>query len=194
MTPESITPLEKHKPNLLLISFSFIQFNILTVLLSFINVKEFIVIFAESEHTKIPRIIYGVPLTFSPAACGTIERFFSEGNRNPDDYDVIMTGDLGFVGLDILRELLSRDSIDCGERLTDGGMLIYDREAQDVHAGGSGCGCSASVLCGYFLPRLLSGEINKMLFIATGALLSPTSSYQGEAIPAVAHAIEFSVL
>lgn len=130
----------------------------------------------------------------APAACSTIERFFSEGSRRPEDYDVIMTGDLGFVGNDILVELLSRDGIDCGSRLTDGGMLIYDRKAQDVHAGGSGCGCSASVLCGYFLPKLQSGEIKKMLFIATGALLSPTSSYQGEAIPAVAHAIEFSVL
>ncbi len=130
----------------------------------------------------------------APAACSTIERFFSVGNRSPEDYDVIMTGDLGFVGNDILVELLSRDGIDCGSRLTDGGMLIYDRKAQDVHAGGSGCGCSASVLCGYFLPKLQSGEIKKMLFIATGALLSPTSSYQGEAIPAVAHAIEFSVL
>lgn len=130
----------------------------------------------------------------APAACSTIERFFSEGHRKPEDYDVIMTGDLGFVGHDILLELLSRDGIDCSNNLTDGGMLIYDREAQDVHAGGSGCGCSASVLCGYFLPKLLNGDMKKMLFIATGALMSPTSSYQGEAIPAVAHAIEFSVL
>ncbi len=130
----------------------------------------------------------------APAACHTLERFFSEGKRKPEDYDVIMTGDLGFVGLDILKELLLRDGIDFGEKLTDGGVLIYEREAQDVHAGGSGCGCSASVLCGYFLPKLLNGDMRKMLFIATGALLSPTSSYQGEAIPAVAHAIEFSVL
>ncbi len=128
----------------------------------------------------------------APAACSTIERFFNEGKRQPDDYDVIMTGDLGFIGNEILVELLARDGINCGSRLTDGGMLIYDRNAQDVHAGGSGCGCSASVLCSYFLPRLLRGELNKMLFIATGALLSPTSSYQGEAIPAVAHAVEFS--
>ncbi len=128
----------------------------------------------------------------APAACDTIERFFADSRRCPDDYDVIMTGDLGFIGHDILVELLSRDGIDCGTKLTDGGMLIYDREAQDVHAGGSGCGCSASVLCGYFLPKLLNGDMKKMLFIATGALLSPTSSYQGEAIPAVAHAVEFS--
>lgn len=130
----------------------------------------------------------------APAACDTIERVFSEGNRTPEEYDVIMTGDLGFVGHEILRELLSRDGIDCGSRLTDGGMLIYERDAQDVHAGGSGCGCSASVLCGYFLPKLLNGDIKKMLFVATGALMSPTSSYQGESIPAVAHAIEFSYL
>lgn len=130
----------------------------------------------------------------APAACSTIERVLSEGHRNPNSYDVIMTGDLGFVGNEILVELLLKDGIDCGSRLTDGGMLIYNRDGQDVHAGGSGCGCSASVLCGYFLPKLLCGDIRKMLFVATGALMSPTSSYQGEAIPAVAHAIEFSYL
>lgn len=126
----------------------------------------------------------------APAAADTITRFFRDMNTTPEDYDVIMTGDLGYVGHDILVNLLARDGIDCKERLTDAGMLMFGREKQDVHAGGSGCGCSASVLCGYFLPKLQNGDIKRMLFVATGALMSPTSSFQGESIPGIAHAVE----
>lgn len=126
----------------------------------------------------------------APAACDTIERFMASTGKSMTDFDVVMTGDLGFVGHELLVKLLERDRIDCQGRLTDGGMLIFDRKKQDVHAGGSGCGCCASVLCGYFLPKLMSGEIKNMLFVATGALMSTTSFFQGETIPAVAHAVE----
>lgn len=126
----------------------------------------------------------------APAACDTIERVFIALKRTATDYDVIMTGDLGYIGHQLLNELLLRDGIDCAGRLTDGGMLIFDREKQDVHAGGSGCGCSASVLCAYFLPKIKRGEIKRMLFVGTGALMSTTSSFQGSSIPCIAHAVE----
>ena len=134
--------------------------------------------------------IYGVPLTFSPAAARTILRHLSARNFTPSDFDLILTGDLGFVGSELLHELLARDSLDISSRYNDCGMMIFDRKSQDVHAGGSGCGCSASVLCGNILPRMASGELERVLFVATGALMSPTSSFQGESIPGVAHAVE----
>lgn len=130
----------------------------------------------------------------APAACDTIERTLYALDRKVTDYDVIMTGDLGFLGHRLLCELLSKDGIDCSGRLTDGGMLIYDRERQDVHAGGSGCGCSASVLCADFLPKIRSSEIKRMLFVGTGALMSTTSSFQGSSIPGIAHAVEICSL
>ena len=129
-------------------------------------------------------------MTSSPAAASTIERHLRNIGKSPSDYDLILTGDLGYVGSELLLELLNRDSIDISGVHNDGGMMIFDRERQDVHAGGSGCGCSASVLCGYVLPRMEKGQLNRVLFVGTGALLSPTSSFQGESIPSVAHAVE----
>ncbi len=129
-------------------------------------------------------------MTFSPAAARTILRHLNAFHTNPDDYDLILTGDLGFVGSELLRELLSRENVDIAKQHNDGGMMIFHREEQDVHAGGSGCGCSASVLCGQVLPRIMKGELSRVLFVATGALMSPTSSFQGESIPGVAHAVE----
>gem|GEM_PF-837645 len=134
--------------------------------------------------------IYGVPLTFSPAAARTIIRHLTALHAAPEDYDLILTGDLGFVGSELLCELLLRENIDISKQHNDGGMMIYHRKEQDVHAGGSGCGCSASVLCGHVLPRMMQGELMRVLFVATGALMSPTSSFQGESIPGVAHALE----
>lgn len=94
------------------------------------------------------------------------------------------------MGSQLLKELLLKDyNFDISNMHTDCGVLIYDIEKQDVHAGASGCGCSASVLNSYILRRLTSGELNKVLFVATGALMSPTSSLQGESIPSVAHAV-----
>lgn len=123
----------------------------------------------------------------APAAAATILGFLSDTHTTPEDYDLILTGDLGQVGSDLLYELAVREGVDLRERHTDCGLLIYDRDRQDVHAGGSGCGCCASVLCSYILPALRAGRIQRVLFAATGALLSPTSTQQGESIPSIAH-------
>lgn len=125
----------------------------------------------------------------APAAAATILGFLSDTGTTPEDYDLILTGDLGQVGSDLLYELAIREGVDLRSRHTDCGLLIYDRDRQDVHAGGSGCGCCASVLCSYILPSLREGRVNRVLFAATGALLSPTSTQQGESIPSIAHAV-----
>lgn len=100
--------------------------------------------------------------------------------------------DLGQVGSDILHELFARDKVNIENIHKDCGLMIYDMEKQDVHAGGSGCGCSASVLCGHILPRIKSGELHNVLFAATGALMSTTIVQQGESIPGISHVIELS--
>jgi stage V sporulation protein AD len=128
----------------------------------------------------------------APAAAYTISQFFSDSNMKPDDYDYIVTGDLGLVGSKLLITLLEKEGIFLGERHRDCGKMIFDPAVQDVHAGGSGCGCSASVLCGYFLPKIAAGDIKKILFCATGALLSATTSQQGGTIPSVCHLVEIS--
>ena len=115
----------------------------------------------------------------APAAADTLANFFADTATGPENYDLIVTGDLSAVGSDLLRELLGRQQIDLGTRHTDCGLMIYDRNKQDVHAGGSGCGCSASVLCSYLLGKMERRELNNVLFVATGALMSPTSSQQG---------------
>ena len=128
-------------------------------------------------------------MTFSPAAADTIKRFLTDTGTAPDDYDKIFTGDLGTVGSELLYEILEKQNIDIKKQHADCGMLIFDIERQDAHAGASGCGCSASVLASYILKRVESGEYKNILFCATGALLSPTSTQQGESIPSVAHLI-----
>ncbi|MBE6797278.1 MAG: stage V sporulation protein AD [Ruminococcaceae bacterium] len=125
----------------------------------------------------------------APAAADTIKRFLTDTGTAPDDYDKIFTGDLGTVGSELLYEILEKQNIDIKKQHTDCGMLIFDIEKQDAHAGASGCGCSASVLASYILKRVESGEYKNILFCATGALLSPTSTQQGESIPSVAHLI-----
>ena len=105
----------------------------------------------------------------------------------PEDYDVIITGDLGRLGSEILHGLLEKDGIHAD--VQDCGVMIFDTRRQDVHCGGSGCGCSASVLCGPLLSRMERGELRRLLFCGTGALLSPLSTQQGESIPAVCHAV-----
>ena len=129
----------------------------------------------------------------APAAADTIKRFLTDTNTTPEDYDVIFTGDLGSVGSNLLYELLSKEGIDIKAKHKDCGMMIFDIEDQDVHAGASGCGCSASVLTGHILKKLEKGEYNNILFCATGALLSPTSVMQGETIPSIAHLINFKL-
>lgn len=124
-----------------------------------------------------------------PAAADVITKHFRDLNLRPDHYDIIVTGDLGLYGQTLLLQLLKQDGIDISDRLTDCGLLIYDLEKQDVHAGGSGCGCSASVFAGYFMKKLREGSINRMLFIPTGALHSVVAIQQGETIPGIAHAV-----
>ena len=123
----------------------------------------------------------------APAAADTISNFFKDTNFKPDDFDLILTGDLGKVGSVLLLELLEKDGLKIGKKHNDCGLMIYDIDGQDVHAGGSGCGCSGSVFCSYIMQKLNCGELKNILFVATGALMSPTSSQQGESIPGIAH-------
>lgn len=127
----------------------------------------------------------------APAAADTLLRFFRNTGESPDAYDLIVTGDLGFEGGSILRELMLAEQCPL-DRYTDCGQLIYDRERQDVHGGGSGCGCSAVVMASHFVPLLQKGKIHRMLFLATGAMMSPDSIKQGQSIPAVAHLLELT--
>ena len=130
----------------------------------------------------------------APAAEEVILQFLSDTGASPDDFDLILTGDLGYVGSQALYELLRRDGIDICEKHNDCGLMIFDRERQDVHAGGSGCGCCASVLCSKILNTMNRGELNNILFIATGALMSTTSSGQGRSIPSIAHLINLKTV
>ena len=125
----------------------------------------------------------------APAAFSTIQAHMHDLGRKPEDYDLIVTGDLGQLGKELLLELGKRNHLPLGGRLTDCGTLIFDNTVQDVHAGGSGCGCSAITLCGYYLGKLNSGKLKRILFCGTGALLSPTSTQQGLSIPGVCHAV-----
>ena len=128
----------------------------------------------------------------APAAAYTIKTYLQDTGMQPDQFDHIVTGDLGEVGSTILLQLLKEEGYDLSKVHRDCGKMIFDKEAQDTHAGGSGCGCSASTLCGYFLPKLKSGELQDILFIATGALMSPTATQQGESIPSIAHLVHIS--
>ena len=128
----------------------------------------------------------------APAALATIRTHFQDLNVTADHYDLIVTGDLGQLGKDILLTLAQHEGLDLGGKLTDCGNLVYDNLKQDVHSGGSGCGCSAVTLCSYLLPRIASGKLKRILFCGTGALLSPTSALQGLPIPGVCHAVSIS--
>ena len=129
----------------------------------------------------------------APAASDTISAHLRQSGARPSDYDLIATGDLGQVGSELLYELLQREGLDIAPRHNDCGLMIFDRKKQEVHAGGSGCGCSASVLCSDILGRMKKGELRRVLFCATGALMSTTSSQQGESIPGIAHAVELRI-
>lgn len=125
----------------------------------------------------------------APAAYASIRAHFDDLNCSPDDFDLIVTGDLGQAGRELLTELAFRNGLSLGGKITDCGTLIYDNLTQDVHSGGSGCGCSAITLCGYLLEQLYSGKLKKILFCGTGALLSPTSTQQGLPISGICHAV-----
>ena len=150
------------------------------------------VTFGEIEDYGI-KDINNMGAAMAPAAASTIKKFFSDTGTKPEDYDVIYTGDLGHVGTNLLYELLEIEGIDIRCRHSDCGLIIFDREKQDVHAGGSGCGCSASVLCSFIMHRFEEGQFKNILFMSTGALMSPTSSFQGESIPGIAHLINIKI-
>ena len=125
----------------------------------------------------------------APAAVRTLTDYFTDTGHKPSDFDLILTGDLGEVGSRLLRQILREAGWDVEQNHNDCGLMIYDRKRQDAHAGGSGCGCSGSVVCGYILQQLEQGVLHDVLFAATGALMSPTALQQGENIVGIAHLI-----
>ncbi len=128
----------------------------------------------------------------APAALDTICAHFQDTQTAPADFDLIVTGDLGQLGKDLLLRLAEERGVQLGGKIADCGCMVFDNTKQDVHAGGSGCGCSAITLCGNLLGELNSGKLKKILFCGTGALLSPTSTQQGLPIPGVCHAVAIS--
>lgn len=124
-----------------------------------------------------------------PAAASTLLRYFSATGTSPQDFDAIFTGDLGEVGTALLHEQMAKEGLPLDNH-KDCGCLLYDTNSQNVQAGGSGAGCSAAVLCGKILPMLAAGQLRRVLFLATGALMSQTTFLQGESIPGIAHCIE----
>lgn len=125
----------------------------------------------------------------APAACDTIMQNLKDFGRTQKDYDKIITGDLGYVGQSILFDLMRNQGKDIKGVHMDCGMLIYDQKTQDTHAGGSGCGCAATTLAAYIIPRIRSGEWNRVLFVPTGALMSTVSFNEGQSVPGIAHGV-----
>lgn len=125
----------------------------------------------------------------APAAANTMVAHFEDTGFMPEDYDLIATGDLGAIGKEIAEEIVFDKGYNISKVFNDCGLLIFDNRVQDTHAGGSGCGCSASVFCGYIYKEMMEGRLNKVLLISTGALLSSTSALQGQSIPCIAHAV-----
>ncbi len=158
-------------------------------------------ILSDTGHAKITEIVFGKSVdmgindinnmgaAMAPACIDTIKRYFKNSNHTIEDFDLILTGDLGFEGSEILKDLLLREGLDIRDKHADCGLMIYDLDAQDKHAGGSGCGCSASVLAGSVLRNFEASTLNDILFIGTGALMSPMTLYQGGTIPSVAHLV-----
>lgn len=128
----------------------------------------------------------------APAAFDTLSALFKETKTNPSDYDLILTGDLGVVGSDILCDMMNKNGYDIYQNHNDCGKMIFDIKEQDVHSGASGCGCCGSVFCGPIMKKLRSKEIKKMILLATGALMNPLAIFQGETIPSIAHGLVIS--
>ncbi len=157
---------------------------------------------AGRESATVTRVLPGIVVdagitdvanmgaAMAPAALDTLSRYLAASGTTPADYDLIVTGDLGWEGSRILCDLCDAEGLgDVRARHNDCGMMIFSRTTQDTHSGGSGCGCSAVVLGGYLLPKLASGELSRILYIATGAMMSPDSIKQGQSIPGIAHLI-----
>ncbi|HBA64418.1 MAG TPA: stage V sporulation protein AD, partial [Lachnospiraceae bacterium] len=125
----------------------------------------------------------------APAACDTIVTNLEDFGRKESDYDQIITGDLGYIGQSILFDLMRKRGKDIKENHKDCGMLIFDQQTQDTHSGGSGCGCAATTLASFILPKVENGEWRRVLFVPTGALMSTVSYNEGESVPGIAHAI-----
>ena len=148
-------------------------------------------------HAAIGRIVdrgitdaNNMGAAMAPAACSTITAFLQDTKTQPEDLDLILTGDLGYVGSTLLRELMRKqEHIDITTRHNDCGLMLYRLNEQDVNSGGSGCGCSAAVVCSHIVSEMRSGRLNKVLFVGTGALLSAVSPLQGETVPSIAHAV-----
>ncbi|MBQ4248400.1 MAG: stage V sporulation protein AD [Clostridia bacterium] len=150
-------------------------------------------------HSTVGRVIdmgikdiNNMGAAMAPAACSTLVRFFTDTGLSPDVFDLILTGDLGVTGTDILLEIASREGLELKSNYDDCGRMIFDTRAQDTHSGGSGCGCSAAVVCSYVLNMMRAGKLKHVLFVGTGALMSPIILNQKESIPAVAHAVHIS--
>ena len=125
----------------------------------------------------------------APAAIDTIYSYFDDTKDDPNSFDLIATGDLGKLGKQITEDFLKQRGVDISKVYTDCGLEIFDLKEQDVHCGGSGCGCSATVFTGYIYDKLIKKEFNKVMLVSTGALLSPTSTLQKQTIPCIAHAV-----
>lgn len=155
----------------------------------------------DKSHVKITGVTAGKIVDFgvkdssnmgacmAPAAASLIKQNFTDFGVNETDYDLVITGDLGYVGRGILLDLLDQQNIHIESVYSDCGIEIYDADNQDVGSGGSGCGCSAVTLCAKLLPALERGDLNKILFVPTGALMSPTSFNEGRSVPGIAHGI-----
>ena len=128
----------------------------------------------------------------APAAADTLIRHFEDTGKKPSDYDMIMTGDLGIIGSDLLCDIMNKQGYDIYSCHKDAGKMIFDIKNQDVHAGGSGCGCCASVLCGYVLKQMKAKKLNNVLIAATGALMNTMTIQQGSTIPSISHAVAIS--
>lgn len=125
----------------------------------------------------------------APAAADTLKKYFESSNTAPDDFDLIVSGDLGYEGYTIMRELMENSGYPLSENYDDCGLIIYDRIRQKMECGASGCACSALVLATKILPEMISGKLSRVLFMGTGALLSQASVQQGQSIPAIAHLV-----
>jgi stage V sporulation protein AD len=160
-----------------------------------------------SSHSSLPYIkavsfgsiidkgvtdINNMGAAMAPAAAQTLQRFFKDTLTGPDNYDLILTGDLGAVGSELLHQLMEREHYHLRKKHSDCGLMIYDTETQKVNAGASGAGCCATVLCSYIIKSMRAGKLNNVVLIATGALMSTLSIQQGESIPAVAHLVHLS--
>ena len=129
----------------------------------------------------------------APAALDTLLTHFEDTGRKPSYYDGIFTGDLGYIGKEILIELAEKKGFNIKSNYNDCGVMIFDKSTQDTHSGGSGCACCGSVFSGYLFNQLKQKKFKKILLIATGALMNSTSSQQGESIPSIAHAISIEI-